>query len=108
MPAWPFTLAGSLNLDNIIAKLNWISSTVHECFIHLIHSFSHYDSEDISITDFSVLRSKGTVFFTKEAAVEHFELTENIPAPEGYEVYSAWSSTNSDLGAVNYVKTINQ
>ena len=73
-----------------------------------IHSFSHYDSEDISITDFSVLRSKGTVFFTKEAAVEHFELTENIPAPEGYEVYSAWSSVNSDLGAVNFVKTINQ
>ena len=71
-------------------------------------SFNHINSEDISITDFSVLRTKGTVFFTKEAAVEHFERIENFPAIEGYEVYSAWSSTNSDLGAANYVKTINQ
>ena len=73
-----------------------------------IYSFSHYNSEDISITDFSVLRSKGTVFFIDEAAVEHFEHAENIPTPEGYEVYSAWSSINSDLGAVNFVKTFNQ
>ena len=40
VPTGPFTLAGCLHLDMIIAKLHGISSAVHECFIHLISRIS--------------------------------------------------------------------
>lgn len=67
------------------------------------YGFSHYDSEDVSITDFSVSRIKGSVFFAKKDAVDYFERVESNRIIEGYEVYGAGIMVNGGVSVVNNI-----
>ena|GEM_PF-3995029 len=73
------------------------------------YGFSHTESKDVTITDFSVSRIKGSVFFAKKDAVDYFERVEGYLTIEGYEVYQAGNNVNGVvLGTTNIIKPVGQ
>ena len=64
-------------------------------------------SVPVYITDFSMSRVKGTVFFAKKEDVDSFKRVEDYHSAEGYDVYQAGNSVNGEVWKViNVIKQV--